>query len=300
MDELTVNRTFIRVVEQGSLSAAARIMNMSVTSVARQINGLESAMGVTLLNRTTRRQSLTEAGQNYYTQIADLLNRMDAIRRDMSSYQQGVKGALRVHLRSSIGNQVIVPALPQFLADYPDLLLDITLTDERADLVQLGVDLAVWLGRLEDSSLVARRLSPGRRVLCASPAYLDQRGTPQAPADLANHNCLVFSVPHYGTPWRFVKDGETLEVDIAGNLKTDSGAVLMTSALNGLGLVMLQDGMVKEAIEQGRLVRVLPDYEVSPTGLDTGLYLVYPSARLLSRKTRAFADFLVTLFEKLQ
>lgn len=297
MDELSINRTFVNVVEHGSFSAAARVLDMSVTSVARQVSSLETMLGIRLLNRTTRRQSLTDAGQNYFGEITNILTRMDLLKREMTAHQIAVRGSIKVHLRSSIGNQVIVPALPRFLEKYPDLSLDVTLTDEREDLVKLGVDLAVWLGELEDSSLVARRLSPGRRVLCASPQYLDRHGFPQVPDDLADHNCLVFSAVNYGSPWRFTKDGVCTPVHISGNLRTGSGAVLMASALNGLGLVMLQNAMVRDAVDDGRLVRVLPDYEVSPTALETGLYAVFPSARLLSPKTRLLIDYLVDLFK---
>lgn len=297
LDEISINRTFVHVAEMGSLSAAARGLNLSITSVARQISSLESSLGVRLLNRTTRRQSLTDAGQDYYFKINEILAQMNAIKLDMASYEQGVRGTLRVHLSSSIGNQLIVPALPRFLESYPELSVEVTLTDERADLVKWGVDVAVWIGELKDSSFITRRLDACRRLLCASPAFIERFGHPEKPADLQDLNCLVFTAPSYGSPWRFTRDGTSQDVEVSGNLRTDSPAALLTGALHGAGLAILQKTMVNDAIAKERLVHVLPAYEASPTSLDVGLFVVYPSARQLTRKTRALVDFLVELFQ---
>lgn len=298
LDELKLDRAFVQIVKSGSMSAAARQLDTSVTSIARQLSRLETSLGVRLLNRTTRSQSLTEAGQIYYQRLLELLDQIDEMKRDVSSYQQGTKGRLRVHLRTSIGLQVVVPALPAFFKKNPDVTLDLTLTDERADLVAEGIDVAMWLGNLQDSSIVARRLSPSRRVMCASPLYLKRNGHPQAPNDLMKHNCLLFLARNYLNRWRFTKDEETVEIPVTGNLQTDNGAVLRVSALNGVGIVMLQRSMVKEDLANGSLVQVMPDYEVSPTEFDTALYVVYPSSRRLSPKTRVFVDFLVDLFRR--
>ena len=298
MDEMKLIRVFLRVVDSGSISAASRQLNASVTSVARQISQLETMMGVRLLARTTRRQSLTEVGRHYYSKLLSVVREFDDIKREVLSYQETAKGRLRVHLRTTVGTQVIVPALPRFFAEYPDVTLDVTLTDERADLVALGVDVAVWLGKLDDSTFIARRLSPSRRVLCASPAYLARHGHPHNPADLAKHNCLVYRAKHYDNRWRFVKDGERIEVPVSGNLETDSGAVLFTSALNGLGLILVQESMAREALARGEIISLLEGYEVSPTEFDTALYVVHPGGHHVSPKTRAFIDFLVALFRK--
>ena len=298
MDEMRLIRVFLQVVDSGSLSAASRQLNASVTSVARQVSHLEAMMGVRLLNRTTRRQSLTEAGSCYYSKLLGVVRTIDEIKREVASYQEGAKGRLRVHLRTTVGNQVIVPALPRFLAEYPEVTLEVALTDERADLVALGVDVAVWLGRLEDSSLVARRLSPSTRVLCASPSYLAQHGHPESPADLAQHNCLIYCAKGYDNLWRFTKNGERIDVPVHGNLETDSGITLFTSAINSLGLIVVQRSMAQEALARGELVSLLDDYEVSATQFDTALYAVHPGGRRVSPKTRAFIDFLVALFRK--
>lgn len=297
MDELRLNIAFVNVVQTGSISAAARALNTSITSVSRQIGLLETSLGVRLLNRTTRRQSLTEVGQIYYSKTAAILRQLDDLKSEVSSHQQSVKGCLRLHLRASVGNHVIVPALPNFLSRHPNLSLDITLTDERADLVAAGVDVAVWLGRLQDSGLIARRLSPSRRVVCASPAYLKKHGYPKTPDDLVNHNCLVYRAKSYDNAWRFGKDGRTIEIKAQGNVQTDSSAALLTSAISGMGVIIVQESMARQSILKGELHPLLEDYEVSPTKVETALYAVYPSNRRMSPKTRAFIDFLIKLFE---
>lgn len=298
MDEMRLIRVFLQVVDSGSISAASRQLNTSVTSVARQIGHLESVMGVRLLNRTTRRQSLTEVGEYLYSKLVDVVRDIDEIKREVTSHQETAKGRLRVHLRTTVGNQVIVPALPRFLAQYPEIKLEVTLTDEKADLVALGIDVAVWLGKLEDSTLIARRLSPSRRVLCASPEYLAKHGQPQSPADLAEHNCLVYRARNYDNRWRFLKGDDRIEIPVSGNLETDSGMVLFGSALNGLGLILVQESMAREALARGDLVPLLVDHEVSPTETDTALYVVHPGTRRVSPKMRAFIDFLVALFRQ--
>ena len=296
MDEMLTNRAFLQVADSGSFSAAALKLDVSVATVARQVNSLEAALGVKLLNRSTRALSLTDAGSLYLERIRDLMSDLDALKREVASYQKDVKGLLRVHLRSSVGSQVIVPALPAFLKTHPDVKFEITLTDERADLVSLGVDVAVWLGQLQESRLIARKLSPGKRVICCSPDYAKQHGLPKMPEELSSHNCIVYLAKSYDSSWRLTSGGKTATVDVAGNLKSGSSAVLLVSALNGLGLVMLQEAMVRKAIASGELINVFPDYQVSSTNAVVGLFAVYSGRRKLSPKSRAFIDFLVELF----
>lgn len=297
MDEMLTNRAFLQVVDSGSFSAAAAEIGVSVATVARQVNSLEARLGVHLLHRTTRSLALTEAGKLYHARIRDVLRTYDSVKREVASFQKDVKGVLRVHLRHSVGNQVIVPALPAFLSKHPNIKLEVTLTDTREDLVAQGVDVAVWLGSLEDSSLIARRLSPGKRLVCCSPAYARAQGMPENPSDLVGHNCIVYRAKSYDSSWRFTKEGQTTSVAVTGNLESESSAVLMTSALNGLGFVMLQEAMVRSAIEKGELVNAFPDYSVSSTDADIALYAVYPGSKQTSPKNRAFIDFLVRLFK---
>ena len=297
MDEMVTNRAFLQVLDSGSFSSAAAELGVSVATVARQVNSLEARLGVQLLHRTTRTLSLTEPGKHYRDRIREVLRSYDAVKREVASFQKDVKGLLRVHLRHSVGNQVIVPALPSFLEQHPNIKLDVTLTDQREDLVAQGVDVAVWLGSLEDSSLIARRLSPGKRLVCCSPAHAARHGLPQDPGDLARHNCIVYRAKSYDSSWRFTKDSATISVPVSGNLESESSAVLMTSALNDLGFVMLQEAVVRMAIEAGTLLNVFPDYQVSSTDADIALYAVYPGSKQTSPKNRAFIDFLVRLFK---
>jgi len=298
MDELDGMRVFVQVVDGGSFSAAARQADASVSSIARHVKALEDSLGTRLLNKTTRQQALTEAGRIFYGRAKAILDEVDRARRDVSSFQSTVKGLLRVYLRSSAGSAVIAPALPEFLVRHPEVTLDVTLADERVDLVANSIDVAVWLGHLDDSSMIARRLSPSRRVVCGSPQYFARRGVPAQPTDLAGHNCLVYKASHYGNVWRFTKGGDKVDVTATGNLQTSSGSVLMTTALAGLGLMVVQEWMVRSVLQSGRLLSVLTDYDVSPTEYDTALYAVYPHGRGLSLKTRAFVDFLVELFRE--
>lgn len=298
MDELLTNRALLQVIESGSFSAASEKLDLSVATVTRQVSSLEDRLGVKLLNRSTRALSLTEAGVFYAERIREVMREFELVKRDVSSYQQDVKGQLRVHLRHSVGTQVIIPALPEFLEAHPDLRMDITLTDERADLVTDGVDVAVWLGSLEESSLIARKLSPGKRLVCCSPQYIAKHGRPGTPEELASHNCIVYRARSYDNAWRFKSDAHTITVPISGNLESESSAVLLISAINGLGLAMLQESMVRKSIRSGDLVDVFPDYEVSSTDNDVALYAVYSGRKRTSPKTRAFIDFLVRQFRE--
>ena len=296
MDEMLTNRAFLQVAESGSFSAASIKLDVSVATVARQVNSLEATLGVKLMNRSTRALSLTEAGELYAERIRDVMSDLDAIKREVASYQKDVKGLLRVHLRRSVGSQVIVPELPNFLRDHPDVKLEVTLTDERADLVAQGIDVAVWLGELQESRLIARKLSAGNRVICCSPSYAKTHGLPSKPEDLSQHNCIVYLAKSYDNSWRLTSSERTVSVEVSGNLKSESSAVLLVSALNGLGLVMLQESMVRNALAAGELINVFPNYHVSSTNSVVGLYAVYSGRKKLSPKTRAFIDFLVSLF----
>lgn len=295
MDELANIKTFIEVIECGSFSAAARRRDTTVSSVARQVKALEEDLGVRLLNRTTRSNSLTEAGENFYARARAVVADLRSAKEEASSFQTTVKGLLRVCLRVS-PSRVILPALPAFLEKHPGLMMDVMLSDERLDLIANKIDVAVWLGHLEDSRMVARRLTPSRRLVCASPAYLERHGVPRIPQDIVNHNCLLYQGATYEDFWRFKTGDEHIDVTVNGNLRTNSGLVLVSSVLAGLGIAVLQEYSVRSALEQGTLIRLLPEYEVSPTEMDTGVYAVYPHAGGITRKSRAFIDFLADLF----
>ncbi|MFT3975545.1 MAG: LysR family transcriptional regulator [Sphingomonas bacterium] len=297
MDELNNIHVFIEVVETGSFSAAGRKLNKSASSIARQVDQLETDLEVRLINRNTRSQSLTEAGRLYYERVRAISRELEVAKSETRSAHEGVEGRLRVALRTSSATTVIVPALPALLARYPGLELEIIVTDERPDLVVNQIDVAIWIGELPDSELVARRLSPSRRILCASPAYLEKHGTPEKPDDLLRHNCLLFRAKSYGKSWIFTRDGETETIPVRGNIASDNGLVLVGAAEQGLGLIVMPEWMVHSLLEEKRLRRVMPDYTVGPVLSPAPLYAVFPSSRSLSRRVRVFVDFLVSLFE---
>ena len=297
MDELAAIRVFARVAKAGTFSEAARQLDMSTSSVSRQINALEESLGIRLFKRSTRNLVLTEAGETYLTSIDPALKQLELARRTALSYQRTISGSIRFHARTSAGTEVIVPALSEFFIRYPDIEIDITLTDERVDLLANGIDVAVWLGKLEDSSMVARNLSSSRRVICGSPAYLQRHGIPRKPDDLLQHSCLVYLQHNYLKDWRFQKDGQSFVIPVTGKLRTPNSVVLMEGAKQGLGLVMLQGWMVRKSVQEGSLQAVMEDYEAYPTEADTALYIVYPHRHGLPLKVRVFIDFLVQLFD---
>lgn len=295
MDEFARIQTFIKVVEAGSFSAAARDVS-SVSSVARQVKSLEDDLGVRLLNRSTRSLSLTEPGRLFYERACTIANDLSNAKSEAKSFQDSVKGVLRVSLRVSAGTTMIVPALPAFLAQYPELSIDISLGDERRDLIANNIDVAVWMGHLPDSEIVARRLSPSQRIVCGSPAYFERHGIPETPEDLRLHSCLLYTGRSYGNRWGFTRDGHNEGIEVEGSVRTDNALVLLSAALSDLGLIVVHEWMVRRPISEGRLARVLGNYTVNPRPGDAELYAVYASSRGLSRKVRVFVDFLVDLF----
>ncbi|WP_233852950.1 LysR family transcriptional regulator [Paraburkholderia sp. HD33-4] len=298
MDEFTQVRTFLKVVEAGSFSAAAREAS-AVSSVARQVKSLEDELGARLLNRNSRNLSLTEAGRRLYERATTIVNDFDSVKSEIKSLQEEVKGVLRVSLRVTAGASFVVPALPRLLERYPDLTVDVTLTDERRDLIANNIDVAIWLGVLPDAEIVARRISPTRRIVCGSTAYFRKHGVPRDPDELQNHQCIVFAAPTYDNRWRFTKGEEYKEIEVSGPVRADNGMVLLGCALADMGLVVVPDYMVRHHIADGTLMKVLGDYTVAPHSDHADLFAVYVSSRGLSRKVRVFVDFLVEIFEEL-
>lgn len=297
MDELQKIRAFLDVVENGSFSAAARRQDVSISSIARRVASLEDELGVRLLNRNTRHLSVTEAGELYYKRTREAVRDLDSARVEACSYQATVKGTLRVSLRISVGVMVL-PELHRFLNANPGLTVDLALTDERLDLLQHNIDVAVWVGHLNDSELIARLLSSGKRLLCASPKYLAQHGTPSHPSDLSGHQCLAFKAPTYSGTWNFSKGEERWDIKAEGPFSSSSGLALMSAAVSGMGLVVLQKYMIQKELEAGTLQVVLPEYEVSPTDAHSAIYAVYLHSRHLAPKARAFIDFLLSCFKE--
>lgn len=296
MDQLAALRLFARVVHAGSFSAAARAENRSVSAVTRQVAALEDALDVRLINRTTRRLGLTEAGQLYFERIERILADLDEADHAVASLALAPRGVLRVNGPVSFGRVHIARHVPAFLRLYPEVSVDLTLTDTFVDVVEEGVDVAVRVGALRDSSLIARRLAGNVRLLCASPDYLARRSPPTRPAEVADHDCLTFKYRTIGSVWRFAGPSGIEEIAIKGSFVSNNFDAIYEAVLGGLGLSILPLWMVGEDLRAGRLVRVMADYRASPSDLDTAVYAVYPHNRHLSAKVRAFVDFLAARY----
>ncbi|MBC8745942.1 DNA-binding transcriptional LysR family regulator [Paraburkholderia sp. WC7.3g] len=296
MDDFTRIQTFIKVVEAGSFSAAARCTDSSISAVARQIQSLEEELGIRLLNRSTRSLSLTEPGRLFFERVRTISKELRNAKSEATSFQDSVKGVLRVSLRVSTGTTIIVPALPRLVNQYPELGFDISLTDERPDLIANNIDVAVWMGHIPDTEIVARRLTRSERIVCASPGYFEGHGVPVTPQDLRHHNCLLYAARSYGNIWEFTKNGTREDIEVNGNLRSDNGLVLISAAMAGIGILVAQEWTVRLPVSRNELARTMSEYTVRPRAEDSELYVVYPSSRGLSRKVRIFVDFLVNLF----
>ena len=290
MDSLAAMATFVRVVDAGSLSAAARSLPSSLTSVSRQISELEQHFGTRLLLRTTRRLALTEDGRILYERAKSILTEFKEIESTLSRRDHQPTARLRVSAPTLIGRLLIAPLLDDFLHRFPSLSVDLLLVDRVVDLVEEDIHLSLRVGHLPDSRLVARKIADLQMVLCASPAYLARRGTPQSPADLEHHDCLVFSGTPGAAVWRFKLDQDAeYRIRLYGRIWVNSLDALVTMAKHGAGIVRVPSWQVGADLAGGHLQRILRRHEPAPTPL----HLLFQPSRLPSTKTRAFADFLV-------
>lgn len=291
--DVSVLKLFIDVVRQGSFAAVARDRNLDPSSVSRSIAGLEKELGIRLFQRTTRQLSPTEAGVTYFEKIEPLVEEIyqaSAVAADVSGQP---KGELRVTASVAFGIKQIVPLLPQFEALYPDLIVDLSLTDARVDLFAERIDLAVRLGLLADSTLIAQRLMQVHYRVCASPHYLKQSGHPQQPEDIENHNCLLFPLPGFRTRWIFRDKGRTIcEVPVQGRTIISNAIALQQCAIAGMGLALLPHWLVDDDLRTGTLINVFPTYDVTATNFSAAAWLVYPSRAYMPLKVRAFIKFL--------
>jgi DNA-binding transcriptional LysR family regulator len=297
LDTLEGMGLLVEVVEAGSFSAAGRRLALAPSSVARGIGTLEEDLGTRLLNRTTRKLSLTESGRLFHERARRILTEVEDARLSVSALEALPRGTLRLNVPVAFGRLHIAPMVPAFLEAFPEMAIDLVMTDAFSDLVEEGIDLAVRIGELSDSTLIARRLGPNRRVILASPAYAERAGMPRARADLASHNCLIYKREASRATWN-LRDpsGEVHHVQVQGSFTSNNADALHAAALGGLGLALLPTWLVGEDIAAGRLQVALGDPGVSPTALDTHIYAVYPQNRRLSPKVRAFVDALARHF----
>ncbi|MEL7529251.1 MAG: LysR family transcriptional regulator [Pseudomonadota bacterium] len=289
MDAITRMRCFIQVVDSNGFSAAAREMGRSKALVSKYVGELEDELGVRLLNRTTRQVSLTEVGEAYYKEAAEILQRIDDLQASVQSSHQEVRGRLRVSAPRSMGDDMLNKPMMQFLAQYPDIRLDLRLEDRFVDLVEEGFDLAIRVTQLEDSSLIARKIAPFRTVVCATAEVIKKHGAPKVPADLSARPCIIDTNYRYKQNWAFEANGERLSVSVNGPLEVNSASAAREAALADLGFLRTPLFFVADDVREGDLVVLLEEFEEP----QRGIYAVYPHRRHLSAKVRAFVDFLV-------
>ncbi|MDG5494789.1 LysR family transcriptional regulator [Niveispirillum sp. BGYR6] len=295
MERLEDLRLFTLVAEGRSFTRAADRLGLSKSAASRRIGELETRLGARLFNRTTRHISLTQVGEGFYQRVSQILEALEEAERSVASQHAAPRGRLKLAAPMSFGIQHLSSAVAEFMERYPEVEVEMELSDRFVDLVDEGFDLAVRIGRLKDSSLVARRLCPVRAVLCASPGYLARRGTPQVPADLLQHDCLIYTNSSTPEQWSFRTEPgaeETRSIRVNGRLYANNGDALREAAVTGQGLVLLPTFIVGEALSRGRLVPVLDDYLLS----QSAVHAVYPANRHLSPKVRAFVDFLASRF----
>jgi len=300
MDYFAALGAFLRSVELGSFSKAAAETGTKVSTVSRYISGLESDLGVALFNRSTRGLHLTEAGQTFYDRSKQIVADLDEARSTAAAFNSRPCGLLRINIPSGFGRRHVMPHMKDFLSLYPDIKLDATLTDATVDLIESGADLAVRIGALSDSRLVARRMAPLQRILVASPAYLEGRPPVQEPEDLKVHECVRFALEARGSWFCRAAGGTAMrEITIDGHMRTNDAETLRDAALSGLGIALLPTWLVGEDVRAGRLQSLLPHWEwfIAP-GPERAIWIVYPPKKVVSPKVRTFMDFLAERYGK--
>ncbi len=286
---------FIKVVESGGFARAAEKLDMSTSAVSRQVAELEARLGARLLYRTTRRISLTEAGQAFFEKSLQLMADLEEAEAIATLATAKPRGTLKLTCSINFGMRHLAPAIGAFQCQYPDVLFDVALSDRFVDLVEEGMDLAIRIGDLGNPNLVAKRIGDMHLITCASPVYLKRHGTPKHPDDLARHNCLVYEYSPVKGQWRFTdKAANEYRIKIAGSVHANNGDMLAAIAAEGVGIALEPDFIVDPLIEAGRLIPILKDFR-APTA---GIFAVYPSRRHLSAKVRVFVDFLAARFSK--
>ncbi len=287
MDKLTSMGVFVRVAKAGSFAGAARDLGISRAMATKHIMQLESMLNIRLFNRTTRSLSLTEVGESYLERCQQVLLDVEEMEAAVTHLQREPRGVLKISSPPVLGATQIAPALTEYLKIYPDLQVEMILKGGQVDLIDEGVDIAIYLGSISDTSLVARKLATSALIICASPEYLEQHGEPHDPEDLEDHSCLVnWAIPPFNK-WRFKGILGPREVNVVGRMQANMADPIRVAAVNGLGLVMLPNYIVGRDLEKGKLVPVMQDYSIDP--LD--IHVVYPHRKYLSAKVRSFIDF---------
>jgi DNA-binding transcriptional LysR family regulator len=294
VDRLEQLSAFVEVARRQSFAQAARqldCLDCHVSAISRAVAALEARLGVRLLQRTTRRVTLSDAGRDYFKRCETLLAELEGADAEVRERAASLRGTLRVSAATGAGQALIAPLVPEFLAAHPLMTLDLHLTNRYVDLIEEGYDLALRVGALAaDSRLVVRRIAPTRRVLLASPAYLAQRGSPRTPAQLREHACLVLEIGARARHWELQRRQTQVAIDVTGPLHSNNAFVLLGACRSGTGIGLLPASVASPDVDSGALRRVLPGW----SSTEQGIYAVYPSARFIPAKVRAFVEFIAT------
>jgi DNA-binding transcriptional LysR family regulator len=290
MDRSSDMAVFVTAIEAGGFSAAARRLGQTPSAVSKHVARLEDRLGARLVNRTTRRLSLTAEGEAYFRRAQRILADIDEAEQAITQSLGTPQGELRINTSVAFGHAQLVPLLPEFLDRYPRLRVKLAIHDRIVDLVEEGDDVAIRIADLVDSSLIVRQLATNRRIICAAPAYIERRGRPEAPADLARHSCLVPSFPSTLSSWQFDGTDGPVTIPVTGVVEANTSDVLYRLALAGVGIVRFAEFLVGADVRAGRLVPLLQDFD---RGRSPPISAVYPHKKHLSPKVRAFVDFLV-------
>lgn len=288
MDKLTSMNVFVKVAKAGSFAAAARDLGISRAMATKHIMHLEKELHTRLFNRTTRSLSLTEAGEAYLERCQQVLLDVDEMEAAITHLQHEPRGILKICAPPVIGATQIAPALTDYMKEYPHIGVDMTLHGGHTDLIEEGFDIGIWLGQLTDTSLVARKLASSQLVVCASPDYLAQHGTPETPEELEEHSCLVNWAIAPRDKWLFKGIWGQMEIKVSGRMQANMADPIRIAAVNGLGIVMLPRYIVGRDIEKGKLQPLLEDYAIDPMPI----HAVYPHRKYLSTKVRVFIEYL--------
>jgi DNA-binding transcriptional LysR family regulator len=292
MDKFQEMKVFAAVVEAGSFTGAAHVLDMSKAAVSRYVSELEDRLGVRLLHRTTRKLSPTTEGDIFYARCRELLDNLDEAEAEITSRTGEASGLLKVNVPVTFGLMHLAPLWPVFLARHPKLALDITLSDRVVDLVEEGFDLSVRIGQLAASSLISRKLASTRMVLCASPGYLQSRGEPAHPHELLQHDVISYSLFSAGENWSFTGPDGEVTVKVAPRVRTNSGDTCRAAALQHQGIILQPTFIVGADLSKAALREIMPGYR----SIELGIYAVYPSRKFVSPKVRLLIDFLVEAF----
>ena len=295
MDQSLAMRLFVKVVEEGSFSKAGPRLGITQSSASRNIAALEERLGTQLIQRSTRKHNLTEAGQIYYERARQIIADIDDAHIAVGQMNDEPSGVLRITTAASFGRRHIAPLLGEFKSRYPMIKVGLSLNDSIEDVIGAGYDVAIRFGKLNNSSLIAKHLAACRSIICAHPDYLKEAGTPQRPGDLENHNCLTFRDMPGHNIWHFERRRKSYSVSVSGSLYSDNSDALLSAAVSKLGIVYLPSWMVSSDIQRKKLVPILQDYDLMPKTIP--MHAVFAPNRHLAPKIRVFLDFIKSEFD---